>query len=122
MKARNNQSELMLFKTSDEKIKIDVLLEDETVWLTQEQMSGLFEKGRSTITEHIGNVYKEGKLEQNQTCQKFRHVRKEGAREVEREPNRWPPTVLYCVLGAVFYANFVNIAKQPNTLSGTKIL
>lgn len=85
MKKENLKNDIILFKTTDEKIKIDVLFEDETVWLTQEQMSQLFDKGRSTITEHIGNVFAEGELEQNLTCRKFRQVRKEGGRNVERE-------------------------------------
>ena len=63
-------------------IKIDVRLEEETVWFTQDQMATLFGKGRSTITEHIGNVYEEGELEQNPTCRKFRTVRLEGTRGV----------------------------------------
>lgn len=78
-------NDIILFKTDDEKIKIDVLFEEETVWLTQEQMAFLFEKGRSTVTEHITNVFNEGELEQNRTCRKFRQVRLEGKREVERE-------------------------------------
>jgi hypothetical protein len=45
----------------------------------------LFGKGRSTITEHISNVYEEGELEQNRTCRKFRQVRQEDSRNVERE-------------------------------------
>jgi len=81
----NNQSAFILFKTEDEKISVDVLFEDETVWLSQEQMATLFGKGRSTIAEHIGNVYDEGELEQNRTCRKFRQVRQEGKREVARE-------------------------------------
>jgi hypothetical protein len=82
---KKNQSAFILFKTEDEKISVDVRFEDETVWLSQEQMATLFGKGRSTITEHIGNVYDEGELEQNRTCRKFRQVRQEGTREVERE-------------------------------------
>jgi hypothetical protein len=81
----NNQSAFILFKTEDEKISVDVRFEDETVWLSQEQMAALFGKGRSTIAEHIGNVYDEGELEQNRTCRKFRQVRQEGTREVVRE-------------------------------------
>ncbi len=81
----NNQSDFILFKTEDDKIAVDVRFEDETVWLSQEQMAALFGKGRSTITEHIGNVYNEGELEQNRTCRKFRQVRQEGTREVVRE-------------------------------------
>lgn len=58
---------------------------EETIWLTQVQMAILFGKGRSTIAEHIANVYKEKELEQSPTCRKFRQVRKEGEREVERD-------------------------------------
>ncbi len=81
----NNQSDFILFKTEDDKISVEVRFEDETVWLSQEQMAALFGKGRSTIAEHIGNVYNEGELEQNRTCRKFRQVRQEGTREVVRE-------------------------------------
>ncbi|MDI9355665.1 MAG: hypothetical protein QM536_01390 [Chitinophagaceae bacterium] len=49
--------EIILYKTTDGNIKIDVRLEDETVWLTQEQMATLFGKGRSTVTEHIANIF-----------------------------------------------------------------
>lgn len=78
-------SDFILFKTEDEKISVDVRFEDDTVWLTQEQMATLFGKGRSTITEHIANVFDEGELDQNRTCRKFRQVRQEGNRYVERE-------------------------------------
>ena len=80
-----NTGEIIIYKNREGSIKIDVRLEDESVWLTQDQIAILFGKGRSTITEHIGNVYEEGELEPNPTCRKFRHVRKEGARDVERD-------------------------------------
>lgn len=80
-----NTGELIIYQNQEGNIKIDVRLEEETVWLTQDQMATLFGKGRTTITEHIGNVYEEGELEQNRTCRKFRQVRKEGSREVERD-------------------------------------
>lgn len=79
------QSDFILFKTEDGQISVDVRFEDETVWLTQEQIATLFGKSRSTITEHIGNVFYEGELEQSRSCRKFRQVRQEGSREVERE-------------------------------------
>jgi len=78
-------SEILIYQNQDGNIKIDVRLEEETVWLTQEQMAELFGKGRSTVAEHIANVYEEGELESNRTCRKFRQVRQEGTREVERE-------------------------------------
>jgi hypothetical protein len=80
-----NNSQLLLYQSPSGDIKLDVRLEDETVWLSQEQIAMLFGKGRSTVTEHISNVYEEGELEHSSTCRKFRQVRQEGNREVERE-------------------------------------
>lgn len=77
-------SEIIIYQNNDGNIKIDVRLEDETVWLTQDQMATLFGKGRSTVAEHIANVFEEGELEQDLTCRNFRQVRVEGSREVER--------------------------------------
>ena len=77
-------SEILIYENNEGEIKLDVRLEDESVWLTQEQMATLFGKGRSTITEHIGNVFKEGELDADATCRKFRQVRLEGGREIRR--------------------------------------
>lgn len=90
-------SEIVIYKNTGGNIKIDVRLEDETVWLTQDQMAMLFGKGRSTITEHIGNVFEEGELEQNRTCRKFRRVQQEGNREVEREIDHYNLDVIISV-------------------------
>lgn len=57
-----NDSQLLLYQTPDGKINIDVHLEDETVWLTQNQMAKLFGKAKSTINEHIKNIFAESKL------------------------------------------------------------
>ena len=64
-------SDFILFKTEDEKISVDVRIEDETVWLTQEQMALLFGKAKSTINEHIQNVFNEGELDESISLQKF---------------------------------------------------
>jgi hypothetical protein len=93
----NNQTAFILFKTEDEKISVDVRFEEETVWLSQEQMAQLFGKGRSTIAEHIANVFSEGELEQNRTCRKFRQVRQEGNRTVEREVDYYNLDVIISV-------------------------
>ena len=66
-----NHSDFILFKTEDEKISVDVRFEDETVWLTQEQMALLFGKAKSTINEHIQNVFNEGELDEALCTQKF---------------------------------------------------
>ena len=76
---------ILIYQSADGKIAIDTVLQDETVWLTQEQMALLFGKGRSTITEHISNVYAEQELIAIATSRKFRQVRLEGTREVERD-------------------------------------
>ncbi|MDR1226000.1 MAG: virulence RhuM family protein [Prevotellaceae bacterium] len=62
-----------------------VLVDYDTVWLTQAQMAELFAKGRATITEHVNNVFYEGELQRDSTCRKFRQVRMEGSREIARE-------------------------------------
>ena len=65
------QSDFILFKTEDEKISVDVRFENETVWLTQEQMALLFGKAKSTINEHIQNIFNEGELDESISVQKF---------------------------------------------------
>ena len=90
-------SEIIIYQNTEGNIKIDVRLEDETVWLTQEQMATLFGKGRSTVAEHIANVFEEGELEQIRTCRKFRQVRMEGNREVEREIDHYNLDVIISV-------------------------
>lgn len=77
----NNQSSFILFKTEDEKISVDVRFEDETVWLTQEQMSLLFAKAKSTINEHIQNIFKEGELDEKVVVRDFRITTQHGAIE-----------------------------------------
>lgn len=89
--------EIILYKNKDNQIKLEVNIQDETVWLTQEQMALLFGKGRSTVTEHIANVYKEGELEKNRTCRNFRQVRQEGIRKVEREIEHYNLDVIISV-------------------------
>ena len=68
---KENHSDFILFKTEDEKISVDVRFENETVWLTQDQMALLFGKAKSTINEHIQNVFNEGELEETLCTKKF---------------------------------------------------
>jgi len=72
-------SEILLYQNPDGSIKIDVRLEDETVWLTQAQMALLFGKNKRTISEHIGNVFKEGELVEEVVVRKFRTTTQHGA-------------------------------------------
>lgn len=77
--------EILLYQTQDGSTRIEVRLQDETLWLTQMQMAELFEKDKRTISEHISSLYKEGELVQEATVRNFRTVQKEGNREVERD-------------------------------------
>ena len=81
----NEHGEIILYQTEDGLTKIDVRFEDETVWLTQQQMADLFQSSRSNIVEHIQHIYEEGELDESATCRKFRQVRTEGSRQVTRE-------------------------------------
>jgi hypothetical protein len=73
-----NKGEILIYQTEDGKTKIETRLQDNTVWLTQSQIAELFQKSRVTITEHIGNIFKEGELEENSVCRKFRHTALDG--------------------------------------------
>ncbi|OIP37725.1 cell filamentation protein Fic [Candidatus Desantisbacteria bacterium CG2_30_40_21] len=74
MENHNQQSQIIIYQTEDGQIKVDVQFQDETVWLTQDQMAMLFDKGRSTITEHISNIFSEGELDKKSVCREFRRT------------------------------------------------
>ena len=74
-------SEIIIYQNAEGNIKIDVRLEEETVWLTQAQIAELFGKGRSTITEHIQHIFEDGELDKEVVCRKFRHTTSHGAIE-----------------------------------------
>ncbi len=71
-------NKIIIYNTEDGGLKIEVKLENESVWLSQAQMAELFQKDRKTITEHIGNVFKEGELAENSVCRKFQHTAIDG--------------------------------------------
>ena len=75
---------IIIFKTEDEQIKVDVRFYDDSVWLTIDQMAALFERDKSTISRHIKNVYSDKELLPEATVAKFATVQIEGVREVER--------------------------------------
>ena len=71
-KNTENNSDFIIFNTEDENISVDVRFENETVWLTQDQMSFLFDKAKSTISEHIKHIFKEGELDEKVVVRNFR--------------------------------------------------
>ena len=78
-------SEIVIYQNQNNRTEIEVRLNQETVWLSLNQMADLFNKAKSTISEHIKNVFAEGELENESTVRNFRTVQIEGERSVERE-------------------------------------
>jgi len=74
-----NKGEILIYQKDNGNIKIDVRLEEETVWLTQAQMGQLFGKDKRTISEHIKNIFNEGELNENMVVRKFRTTTQHGA-------------------------------------------
>ena len=79
-----NNSQLLIYQSPSGDIKIDVRLENETVWLTQKLMAELFQVKPQNITIHLKNIYEEGELDEKATCKDYLQVQKEGNREVSR--------------------------------------
>jgi phage regulator Rha-like protein len=71
-------SNFVIFQTAKGKVNIDVFFQNDTLWLTQKKIGELFEKGRTTITEHLKNIFSENELDANSVCRDFRHTAKDG--------------------------------------------
>ena len=82
MKEKNN---IVIYQLEDGKTKIDVKLEDETVWLSQQQMADLYDTTKQNISLHIKNIFDEEELIENSTVKEFLTVQKEGNRKIERK-------------------------------------
>ncbi|MBQ5713068.1 MAG: virulence RhuM family protein [Bacteroidaceae bacterium] len=81
----NDKGQILLYQTPDGESRIEVRLQEETVWLSLEQMAELFQRNKSTISRHIKNVFEEGELQPNTTVAFFATVQMEGKRKVERD-------------------------------------
>jgi len=77
-------SDIIIYKNDNGDIKLDIRFEAENIWLNQSQLCEVFQKSKSTISEHISNIFKENELEEKATIRNFRTVQKEGQREVSR--------------------------------------
>ena len=80
----DNKKELVLFNSYDGKVSLSVAVENETVWLTLDQLAELFGRNKSTVSRHITNIYDEGELDRPATVAIFATVQQEGKRQVER--------------------------------------
>lgn len=81
----DEKNKIIIYTDENGLTKIDVKLEDETLWLTQAQMCELYQTSRTNVVEHIKHIYEEGELQEAATCRTFRQVRQEGSRVVNRE-------------------------------------
>ena len=83
-----NNSEIILYTTPQGDIKLEVIVQDETVWLTQKAIGELFGVAKSTISEHLTNIYNSGELEKEATVRKIRTVQDETYRNRKKISNR----------------------------------
>lgn len=105
------EKEIAIFKTDKETINVEVVFEDETVWLTQEQMSKMFEKAKSTINEHIKHIFEEGELDRTVAVRNFRMTTKHGAIEGKTQTH----DVLYYNLDVI-----ISVGYRVKSLRGTQ--
>lgn len=78
MQIRNSTVDFLVFTKQNSQDSIEVRVQDENVWLTQNGISRLFDKGRSTITEHLNAIFAEGELDESSVCRKFRLTADDG--------------------------------------------
>ena len=83
--SNNTFTEFLLYTTPNGKIKVEIFLRDENIWLTQAKIAELFGVERSVVTKHLQNIFREGELDKNSTCAKIAQVQTEGKREVVRD-------------------------------------
>lgn len=100
--------EIILYQTENGKTKIEVILENETVWLNQYQIEELFQTDRTSIARHIKNIYKTNELDEKATCAKITQVRQEGKRKVKRD-------ILYYNLDII-----ISVGYRVNSHRGTQ--
>jgi hypothetical protein len=81
LQIRNSTAEFLIFQAEDKAEGVQVFYQDENIWATQEAIATLFDKGRSTITEHLKNIFATGELQEDVVCRKFRHTTQHGAIE-----------------------------------------
>lgn len=102
------KGEVLLYQTEDGKTKVEVILDNESVWLNQYQMEELFQTDRTSIVRHIQNIYKTGELVEDSTCVKIAQVRKEGKRNVKRD-------ILYYNIDVI-----ISVGYRVNSHRGTQ--
>ena len=105
------KSTILIYQSEDGQTKIQTRLEDETVWLTQEQMAELFQRDRTVISKHIKNIFQEGELDENMVCAKFAHTTKHGAIENKTQTSK----INFYNLDVI-----ISVGYRVKSLQGTK--
>lgn len=105
---KNNNTEMIIYQTEDGQTKINVRMENDTVWLTQAQMAELFQTSKQNISLHIINLFKEGELDENSTVKKYLTVQTEGSRQVSRDIEHYNLDVI------------ISVGYRVKSLVGTK--
>ena len=80
-----NEIQFLLYNTPEENIKVNVIVKDETLWLTQKAMAELFDCSTDNISLHLKNIYNDGELDEISTAEEFSVVQREGNRDVRRK-------------------------------------
>ena len=80
-------SRILLYTSPDGQVQLDIRLQEDTLWMTQQMMAELFQTTVQNIIMHVGNIYQEAELQREGTCKEFLQVRKEGSRSVRRPVN-----------------------------------
>jgi hypothetical protein len=104
----SNKNEIILYQTNDLSTKLEVRIEEETIWLTQAQIVILFESSKANISEHIKHIFKTNELEEISTVRKIRTVRKEGNRVVSRDLTHYNLDMI------------ISIGYRVNSIRGTQ--
>ena len=109
IKGQEKAGEILLYQTDDGQITLKVRLEAETVWLSLNQMADLFQRDKSVISRHMGNIFKTGELERESTVAKFATVQQEGSRKIERMIDYYN---LDAVISVGYRVNSIRLNKE----------
>lgn len=110
----NTKTELVIFESQNSDIKLEVNVENETVWLSQNQMTQLFDTTKQNISLHLNNIFKEGELDKNSSVKEYLTVQKEGERQVSRNTKYYNLDVIISVGYRVKSQRGVEFRKWAN--------
>jgi hypothetical protein len=111
----NERSNFLIYQTPNQEIRVDVFLEDETIWMTQKSMGELFGVAKSTLSEHLRNIFESGELLKDSTVRNFRTVQTEGNRKVNRDIEFYNLDAIISVGDRVNSSKAILIKKRPSS-------